>query len=260
MILYIYIRTHARTRKRTHTHTHTHTHNPLSRFDTVFLPSSLCRPIQTHVRNISHPNDGATCICFQGFASGPERPFCNLQTASGAAQTTSRNATAIAMQNAATMNFVLTVFLPACIGSLLMCLVCYRILCFRKLKKWREAMVVFPQPQLRVRAQDRVDDIIASPDDNGWSNLQLPPELEDDDEDEDEPDGVRFKRHLRQGPASGQVRAHWRLAYIHTHCAHVHAHTCIPPPSLCSFLPPSHLPALHRALLPCCSSRTGRRR
>ena len=81
-----------------------------------------------------------------------------------------------------------------------------------------ELMLVFPRlpyspPCLvsRPPSQDKTDDVVAKPDENGWTNLPLPHADDDGFEDGDDDGGDEiFKRegvkHLHTGPASGQVR------------------------------------------------------
>ena len=69
-----------------------------------------------------------------------------------------------------------------------------------------------PPPCLvsRPPSQDKTDDVVAPPDENGWTNLPLPQADDEGFEDGDDGGGDEiFKRgvkHLHTGPASGQVR------------------------------------------------------
>jgi hypothetical protein len=53
-------------------------------------------------------------------------------------------------------------------------------------------MIFYPQPQLAIKAEDRPDEIMAAPDENGWSNIDLP-------------HGADASSSFMQGPAGGQL-------------------------------------------------------
>eukprot|EP00960_Hanusia_phi_P057922 763714-Hanusia_phi.AAC.3 len=45
---------------------------------------------------------------------------------------------------------------------------------YRRIENMKKTIIVYPQPQLLSRAEQRPDPAIIAPDDNGWTNLQLP--------------------------------------------------------------------------------------
>jgi len=147
-----------------------------------------------------HPEDGKKCICFQGWLHGDADfpgPFCNEPDPNfsgvSAGVATGMTEEDWARQQEATNMFLLTVFLPAALGAVVVLYGCYRVLWRRKIQeaRLRKELLFIPQPQLKIKAEERIDDIIAAPDLNGWNNIELP-------EDRDE---------YRQGAASGQYTA-----------------------------------------------------
>ena len=79
---------------------------------------------------LCHPDDGARCLCFQGWLHGEAKPHCkdpDPNTVSAAPVGAGPNKTAIALQAAATQQFVLTILLPGIGGALLLCFAGYRI-------------------------------------------------------------------------------------------------------------------------------------
>ena len=96
--------------------------------------------VQCSGNGMCHPDDGRKCICFQGWLHGDgdyPGPFCSEPDPdySGAAAGGPKGMSAEerALQQQAFNNFLLTVLLPAAIGTLIVFLVCYRVL-------WRSKM------------------------------------------------------------------------------------------------------------------------
>ena len=126
-----------------------------------------------------HPDDGKICLCQQGWLHGDAPPFCAEPDPTFSALIPSSsgvNQTAIALQQKATERFILIIILPSIAGALLVCFGTYRILYSRKIQeaKWRKTQIYYPQPQLECKAEERPDDLVAQPDENGWSNVELP--------------------------------------------------------------------------------------
>ena len=71
-------------------------------------------------------------------------------------------------------------------------------------------MLYIPQPQLKIKAEERFDDVIAAPDENGWTNIDLPTEegprndMEADAEGDNEIEDKTMRPAYQQGAASGQ--------------------------------------------------------
>ncbi len=117
---------------------------------------------------------GTRCTCVQGYESANisyPGPFCDRVTKSAPSGGASSQVPQ-SDENAKTT--LILIVAPALGGSL----ICCALLGFlytrkaKKIKKYRENILEFPQPQLAVPAEKRQHEIIMIPDETGWSNVE----------------------------------------------------------------------------------------
>uniref|UniRef100_A0A7S0ELC5 PKD/REJ-like domain-containing protein n=1 Tax=Hanusia phi TaxID=3032 RepID=A0A7S0ELC5_9CRYP len=142
--------------------------------------SSFCSSaIHCSGHGICDPTEGRSCFCSRGYSSPPAAvypgPFCGIQDATGAAGGAASTAAAAA-EAKSQLDLFLKIGIPCAVGSLLLGILLFRCCTWkqRRIENMKKTIIVYPQPQLLSRAEQRPDPAIIAPDDNGWTNLQLP--------------------------------------------------------------------------------------
>jgi len=121
---------------------------------------------------------GKSCFCNTGWGTNGDQPtypgpFCGSLLTVGSGAGAGGEDGKLSKDD---IQWLLVTVVPAVAGGLVLCL-CGWWCCTRKkreLSKLHRTIIEFPQPQLEIPAEERPDAIVATPDENGWTNIKLP--------------------------------------------------------------------------------------
>ena len=155
--------------------------------DVICLEASKC---SGHgLCSLNAGEEGKKCLCNKGYTTSDPKSgiFCDK----GSGSLTVEKDPNEGKLSREVVRSLLIYGIPGFVGFVVLCLVLYYAVSYRRRqrKTIRETVIEFPQPQLEIPAENRADSNFMLPDENGWTNNELP----------------KASATLSYGPESGQL-------------------------------------------------------
>ena len=122
------------------------------------------------------PTQGLTCLCLNGWITTNAKSGVFCDKGAGLADLKGNGANPNSSQlDESSMRQILLIGVPSIVGVIVLFIVLFYVTTYRRrqVANIRKTIIEFPQPQLTIPAEKRVDASIMVPDDSGWTNFEV---------------------------------------------------------------------------------------